>query len=325
MSRGAAMADFLTATGWDAAQAEVLAGDASARRYWRLWRGAESAVLMDADPATGEATGPFLAVGGWLLAQGYSAPRILAADEAAGFLLLEDLGDGTFGAVLAREPGLEAVLIGATVGFLADMQQKSPPGFLKPGDGAALGALTGLLAETYCAGSTGARAIAPLITDLYDRLTFLPPVVSLRDFHAGNLIWLPDRPGHSRIGLLDFQDAFVADPAYDLVSLLQDARRDTGPGVEAEAIRLYLGQTGHDEERFRAIYALIGAQRALRILAVFARLAGAGKSQYLDLMPRVWRHLTRNLTHPALAPLRRLIEECVPEPTPVFRAAWGAA
>ncbi len=325
MSRGAAMADFLHAAGWAAARAEVLAGDASARRYWRLWRGTESAVLMDADPATGEATGPFLAVGGWLLAQGYSAPRILAADEAAGFLLLEDLGDDTFGAVLAREPALEGVLIGATAGFLADMQQRSPPGFLKPGDGAALGALAGLLAETYCAGSTGARAIGPLIAGLHDRLTFLPPVVSLRDFHAGNLIWLPNRVGPSRIGLLDFQDAFIADPAYDLVSLLQDARRDMGPGVEADAICLYLGQTGHDEERFRAVYALIGAQRALRILAVFARLAGAGKPQYLELMPRVWGHLTRNLAHPALAPLRHLVEESVPEPTPGFRARWRAA
>ena len=325
MSRGAAMADFLKAAGWGAARVEVLAGDASARRYWRLWRGTESAVLMDADPATGEATGPFLAVGGWLLAQGYSAPRILAADEAAGFLLLEDLGDDTFGAVLMRAPEREGVLIGATVGLLGDLHRKGPPPFLKAGDGAALGVLVGLLAETYCAGSEKARALPGLIAALFDQLAFLPPVVSLRDFHAGNLIWLPDRIGPARIGLLDFQDAFVTDRAYDLVSLLQDARRDTGPGVEAEAIRLYLGQTGVDGGRFGAIYALIGAQRALRILAVFARLAQAGKPQYLDLMPRVWGHLTRNLAHPALASLRRAVEDSVPEPTPERRAKWGAA
>jgi hypothetical protein len=147
-------------------------------------------------------------------------------------------------------------------------------------------------------------------------------VLALRDFHAENLVWLPDRAGVARVGLLDFQDAEAGHPAYDLVSLLKDARRDLAPGLEQEMIDRFLSRTGCDPERFAAAYAALGAQRNLRILGVFARLSmHFGKPHYVDLIPRVWAHLTASLRHPALAPLARRVADDLPEPTPDILAS----
>ncbi|MBS0563613.1 MAG: phosphotransferase [Proteobacteria bacterium] len=320
--RDADIAAFIAAAGWSGAAIRPLAGDASARRYFRLARGPESAVLMDADPARGEAVGPFLAVGDWLAARGYSAPRVLARDPARGLLLLEDLGDALFARIVAGEPRREADLYRAATDFLADLHRHRPPPFLKAGDGPALAELVAILPDWYLAGmdapvTDAALALPGLIADLHAGLVGAPPVAALRDFHAENLIWLPDRQGVARIGLLDFQDAFAADPAYDLVSLLQDARREVSAGIQAACLRAYVAARGLDERRFLPAYALMGAQRALRILAVFARLCMAGaKPQYLDHAPRVWASLQRNLAHPALARLARAVADGVPAPTP---------
>jgi len=319
--RDAQIAAFLAASGWGGCLAEPLAGDASARRYLRLRRGPDRAVLMDADPRRGEQVQPFLAMGGWLRAQGYSAPAVLAADAPLGLLLLEDLGDGLFARLVAANPGCEAQLYQAATGFLADLHRQTPPGFLAAGDGPALAELVAILPDWYLMGmdapvTPAALMLPDTVAALYDQLAEGPPVVSLRDFHAENLIWLPDRAGVARVGLLDFQDAFVTDRAYDLASLLQDARRDVSTATEAACLRAYIAATGRDETTFRAVYALMGAQRALRILAVFARLCMAGgKPHYLDYAPRVWSYLQRNLAHAALGPLAQIIAVAVPEPT----------
>lgn len=316
---------FLTATGWGGASIEPLAGDASARRYLRLRRGPERAVLMDADPAQAEQVGPFLAVGGWLTAQGYSAPAVLAADEHHGLLLLEDLGDGLFARLAARDPARELPLYQAATGFLADLHRHPPPDFLAAGDGVALADLVAILPNWYLAGmdapiTPAALALPGMIATLYDQLAHAVPVVSLRDFHAENLIWLPGRVGVAQVGLLDFQDAFVTDPAYDLASLLQDARRDVAVATEAACLHAYIAAKDLQESLFLPVYALMGAQRALRILAIFARLCMAGgKPHYLDYAPRVWSYLQRNLAHPALGGLAEIIAAAVPEPTAARR------
>ena len=142
-------------------------------------------------------------------------------------------------------------------------------------------------------------------------------MVVLRDYHAENLIWLPERSGAARVGLLDYQDALEGPPAYDLVSLLEDARRDTSAELRDAMIRQYCEATGQSEAAILAQSALCGAQRNLKILGLFVRLSQtAGKHAYLDLLPRVWGHLQRNLAHPALADLQTWVTTNVPPPDP---------
>jgi N-acetylmuramate 1-kinase len=320
-ARSAEIETFLRGCGWQGADMEPLAGDASSRRYFRLRRGEDPAVLMDADPANGESVGRFSRVGRWLLQKGYSAPRIFAQDATRGFLLMEDLGDALFARLVADRPGDETWLYRAATDFVADLHRQRPPAFLARADGPALAGLVALAPQWYLPGigaEPGASAdrIAPLIGTLYDGLADMAPVVSLRDFHAENLIWLDARQGPARVGLLDFQDAFVTHPAYDLVSLLQDARRDVSAQTEADCLGRYMGGKGLDQDAFLGAYALIGAQRALRILGIFARLClRDGKPRYLEFVPRVWRYLERNLHHPALAPLAEAVQNGLPEPT----------
>ena len=312
---------FLSHCGWRDAARAPLAGDASARRYWRLRRGPERAVLMDADPARGESVDRFLRIGRWLLERGYSAPAVFAEDAARGFLLLEDLGDDLVARLVAGDRRREGRLYRAITGFLADLHHHAPPDFLGAGDGAALAELVELTPKWYLPGidadpNAAATRIAPLVAGLYAALNDAAPVLSTRDFHAENLIWLPRRSGAARIGLLDFQDAFATHPAYDLVSLLQDARRDVSAAVEVECVHHYCALKALSQSRFSAIYALLGAQRALRLIGVFARLSmHFGKPHYLGYAPRVWGYLERNLAHPALAELRDVVREGLPAPT----------
>ena len=130
-----------------------------------------------------------------------------------------------------------------------------------------------------------------------------------RDYHSENLLWLPQRQGLKRVGLLDFQLGQLGQPAYDLVSLLQDARRDVLPATRDESITHFLNLSGHGHADFMASFAAIGAQRAARILGLFTRLALMGKPRYIKLMPRVWRQLNENLAHPALLPLQGLLRQ----------------
>lgn len=315
---------LLRTAGWAGAAASPVAGDASARRFTRLARPDGSrAILMDASAEANGSSARFADLSAWINANGFSAPRVLAADLPGELLLVEDFGDGLFARLLQKNLARELDLYSATAEFLADFQRLRPPPGLTPLDGPALGALTGLIAEWYLPGMEApvtdeAKAFPDLIARLYDGLAGPAPLVtSLRDFHAENVLWMADRNGPARLGLIDFQDAVIAHPAYDLVSFLQDARRDLQPGTEARIFDLYCDRSGHDPERLGPVYALIGAQRALRILGVFARLIGqSGKTRYAAFFPRVWDHLSANLAHPALAPLGRLVRETLPEPTP---------
>ncbi len=319
---GAAVA-FLAAAGWGGAAAAALAGDASARRYWRLTRGAARAVLMDAPPGQADRAADFVAIAAHLRGIGLSAPEVLAAAPDDGFLLLEDFGDALFARLAAAEPACEATLYEVAAEALAVVQaHPAPPGLPDPGP-ADWAAAAALALDAYAGaagaapGAAAAGAFTAALAEALDRHGGGPRVLILRDYHAENLIWLPGRAGAARAGLLDFQLAQMGNPAYDLVSLVQDARRDLGPGVAARTIRRFADSAGSTPSG--AALAVWGAQRALRILGVFARLCtGAGKPGYLALMPRVWGHLQENLAHPALAPLAAACA-VLPPPTPALR------
>ena len=307
--------DFIARAGWRGAARAVLPGDASARRYERLIRDGASAVLMDAPPPRA-AVAPFVAIARLLAGMGYSAPALLAVDEEHGFVLLEDLGDDSFAALLAGPPGdaLEATLHEAATDLLLDLHRRPPPAALPRYDRPWMANDASLFLEAAgarsLAGSFAAAWCGPL-----EAAARAPAALCLRDFHVGNLMWLPARDGARRVGLLDFQDARIGPRAYDLVSLLQDARRDSMPGLADAMVARYLrGSPGLDPAAFHAAYAILGAQRSVRIIGVFSRLARRdGKPGYLAHLPRVWGQLETNLAHPALGPVRAWFDGHLPE------------
>ncbi len=318
--------DFLAANGWPGAEIRPLAGDASFRRYFRVHgAGGRTAVLMDAPPEH-EDVGPFLKIADHLLDRGFSPPRPLAVDRGQGLLLLEDFGDDRVGPLLQREPHRERAIYETAVDIIARIAARPAPGDIPPYDEAAMAREVALFPDYY----------APALALAVDEASYLPawreawgdvlraaaenPVLVLRDYHADNLMVLPDS---ATLGLLDFQDALAGHPAYDLVSLLQDARRDVAPELEEAMIERYARAASIEDSRlFRAHYEILGAQRNTKILGIFTRLwKRDGKPHYLPLQPRVWAYLERNLAHPALAPVRAWFDAHVP---PEKRAAaWS--
>lgn len=327
IDRAAASSAFLAAAGWGAARRQFLAGDASDRSYERLTLGHQTAVLMDAPPGQGDDPASFIAIADHLNALGLSAPRILARDLVQGFLLIEDLGDGIFARLLAQDQSRELALYTAATDVLVHLQrQPAPPGLpdLTAQDWAEAAAFA---LDWYAFAATGhapdKAAFVAALAGAMARHANGPRVLILRDYHAENLLWLPDRAGLARVGLLDFQLGQMGQPGYDLVSLLQDARRDVTPQTEGAMVARFADATGAAD--FPAAYAVLGAQRALRIMGIFARLClKGGKPQYLSLMPRVWAQLQRNLAHPALAGLADVCAQLLPEPTPETLERIGA-
>lgn len=312
---------FVQRAGWGNATRRHLAGDASDRSYDRLTRNGTSVVLMDAPPGKGDDTATFVSIAGHLANLGLSAPAVLAQDLSGGFLLLEDLGDGLYAREIARHPVLEPALYAAATDVLIHLQSTPPAPDLPNLSPADWAQAAGLALDWYCLAITGVRAdpadFIACLTDLLDSYANGPSVMILRDYHAENLLWLPDRTGLARVGLLDFQLAQLGQPGYDLVSLLQDARRDVAADTEAAMCARMIAAKGVTAADFHRSYAVLGAQRALRILGIFPRLCLLhGKAQYLPLLPRVWGQLQRNLAHPALAPLAMICANLLPEPTP---------
>jgi len=311
---------FLARCGWGQADRRFLAGDASDRSYDRLTRGPQTAVLMDAPPGKGDDPATFIAIAEHLNHIGLSAPRILGQDLNHGFLLIEDLGDDLLARLTAAHPETEAALYHGAVDVLVHLQCHPAPSGLMDLSAQDWAKAAAFALDWYAYGATGSRPDnTPFVAAMTRALTQHadgPRVMILRDYHAENLLSLPDRSGVARIGLLDFQLAQMGQPAYDLVSLLQDARRDVSAPVQAAMIAHFVKAKGLDRPSFDVAYAVLGAQRALRILGIFARLCVvAGKKGYLDLIPRVWGPLQRNLAHPALHDLRSICDEQLPPPT----------
>lgn len=320
---------FLESAGRGQAARQFLAGDASDRSYERLTWGAETAVLMDAPPGKGDDPATFLGIAAHLAGLGLSAPRCFAQDLENGFLLLEDLGDGIFARLVRDEPSLENRLYSAATEVLVRLQDQPAAANLPNLSAANWAEAACFVLDWYRFAITGDRVdgtkFCAILTDLLTTYADGPRVMILRDYHAENLLWLPDRQGLARVGLLDFQLAQLGQPGYDLVSLLQDARRDVSPQTESAMLRHFMAQTDRPEAEFLPAYAVLGAQRALRILGIFARLClHGGKSGYLPLIPRVWAQLQGNLAHPALAPLAEICATLLPEPSPEALARIGA-
>ncbi|MGL4542743.1 MAG: aminoglycoside phosphotransferase family protein [Polymorphobacter sp.] len=302
---------FLAANGWAGARILPLAGDASFRRYFRIVEGCGAserrAVLMDAPPDK-EDSRPFLSIGAHLHSLGFSAPQPLAIDLAQGLILLEDFGDARVNPLLIDAPAREPEIYAAAIDLLAALHRHPAPAIAPYGE-AELRREVRLFVEWYL--PAAGTAEAPGYDAAWDnvfasilRETRASPVLTLRDYHADNLM-LIDRPGLRGLGLLDYQDALAGHPAYDLVSLLQDARRDVAPALEAAMLDRYTAAAGiTDRAGFRAAYEILGAQRNTKILGVFTRLwKRDNKPAYPQFNPRVWGYLERNLAHPALGPV----------------------
>jgi aminoglycoside/choline kinase family phosphotransferase len=307
---------FLAAHGWGDAQILPLAGDASFRRYFRVVGDGRQAVLMDAPPPQ-EDPRPFVAVAEWLCAQGLTAPAILARDLERGLLLIEDFGDVRLRETLDERPEAEAGYYAGVVDLLARLHARpAMPGLPVHGLDQWLDEVMlfpdwyapalGLEVDRDAFRTAWEAALAPVAADGIARVTVL------RDFHAENIMLLGGREGIAHFGLLDFQDALVGHPAYDLASVLEDARRDVTPAVEAAMLDRYVAATARDD-RFRAAYWALAAQRNTRILGVFVRLwKRDGKPGYRRFQPRMWGLLERDLTHPALAPVKAWFDAHVP-------------
>ncbi|MCE6952523.1 phosphotransferase [Cereibacter sphaeroides] len=323
MSERAALSRaFLERAGWGGAARGFLAGDASDRSYDRLTNSAGTAVLMDAPPGRGDDPAAFVAIAAHLRGLGLSAPEVLAADLPNGFLLLEDLGDALF-ARLLPDPVAEPMLYAAATDVLVHLQDAPAPAGLPDLSAQDWAEAAGFAPDWYAFAATGQRPdrarFTALLAEAMARHADGPRVLILRDYHAENLLWLPEREGLARVGLLDFQLAQMGQPGYDLVSLLQDARRDVPGDIERSMMLRFAAATGAGEASFTATYAVLGAQRALRILGVFARLClVAGKPGYVALIPRVWDQLWRNLRHLALAALAEECRALLPEPRPAL-------
>lgn len=316
---------FVARAGWGGAIVAPLPGDASFRRYFRLTRAdGDTAMLMHAPPPH-EDPAPFLHVAAWLTANGQRAPEILATDAPAGWVLTEDFGNDRMRDWLDLHPGDEATAYAAAVDALAALH-RVPAGPFAPYDMAVYAREAALFTEWYCpaiglsvdaAGYDAAwqEALAPLL----GRQS--PGVTVLRDYHAENIMLLGGQADAPQ-GLIDFQDALVGHPAYDLVSLLQDARRDVPRELEAVMLDRYRAAMDISGDDFAADYALLGAQRNAKIVGIFTRLDKRdGKPKYLGLIPRVWDALERDLAHPALAPVARWFDANIPA---AIRHAQGA-
>ncbi len=313
---------FLARNGLDGAPVAPLADDCSFRRYFRVARDGRPLVVMDAPPDL-EETAPFARMSRLLNGYGYSAPRVLDCDAGGGFLLLDDFGDATYTRALAAGADERALYARAT-DLLADLHRRPPPG---PGAGvppysdAMLLDEAVLFVDWYLERGLGMALPAGARDGYLDAwrrclpaLRAAPEALVLRDYHVDNLMALEGRDGIAGCGLLDFQDATVGPASYDLVSLLQDSRRDLADGLEAEMLERYFAAAGPaGRGAFMLSYLGLGAQRALKVFGIFARQSALyGNHQYLAHIPRLWRHAEADLRPEEFAPVRDWIDRHVP-------------
>ena len=301
---------FLAASGWGDGEIVAMPGDASFRRYFRVWAPGRHAILMDAPPPH-ENPRPFLNVARWLCERGFAAPKIHAEDAGRGLVLLEDFGDARMRDTIDVAPEATIRLYERAIDTLIELRDHDAGPF---GDYtlAEYQREANLLTDWYCpaiglevdvAGYEAAWAAA-----LANVLAEPKRVTVLRDYHAENLMLLED----GSLGLLDFQDALAGHAAYDLVSLLQDARRDVEPELESAMLYRYCSIT-READAFRDAYHVLGAQRNAKIVGIFTRLwQRDGKPRYPSLLPRVWGYLERDLAHPALGPVADWFDANIP-------------
>ncbi|MDA0676301.1 MAG: phosphotransferase, partial [Proteobacteria bacterium] len=311
---------------WADAAREPLAADASFRRYIRLRKNGQSVLVMDAPPPK-ENVRPFIAIARHLVGLGLSAPSVLAEDHANGFLLLEDFGDDTFTRLLGRgepEQPLYRLAVDTLIHLHSARRAAMLPG-LPAYEATLLLAEVALLADWFVPAISGEplspssrRAHDDAWRAVFPLLASEPPALVLRDFHVDNLMRVAGRAGVAACGLLDFQDAVAGPKAYDLLSLLEDARRDVPHDMAAELRARYTAsmpdlRTPDCRRRFDVSYAVLAAQRHAKVIGIFTRLAVRdGKPVYLAHIPCVWRLLDRALEHDALAPVADWFRRTIP-------------
>lgn len=322
---------FLKAHGWQHCERQKIPGDASFRCYERLVMDGKHAILMDAPP-TQENIRPFVKIARYLRSLDLNAPEILAEDEENGLLLLQDFGNESFTKILNGTSSLsgkydEKTLYQRAVDVLIHLQQASHlPEDVAPYNEAVLKREVSLLTQWFLPhidlyDDAQLKTLEDEYFALWSKLypfTFATKQATVyRDYHADNLMWLEEEKDIKAVGLLDFQDALIGSTAYDLVSLLEDARRDVSPAIQSEMLDYFIQKTGlkdADMTAFKTAYAVLGAQRNSKIVGIFCRLAiRDGKSRYLSYLPRVWAHLEHDLSHPALAELKQWFDRVIPK------------
>ncbi|MDB2414703.1 phosphotransferase [Rickettsiales bacterium] len=317
---------FLADNNLEGFKREPMSSDASFRRYERLVAGDKSFILMDAPPEKEDVL-PFINIDGYLRRRDLNAPEIYAKDENNGFLLLEDFGDFSFTNVLSGKTEYgdkysEAELYIAATNVITQLHRSTLPNVMPKYDDELLLNECELLTKWYCPNILGGKIddsakdeYLSIWKDLCKKAHIGDDVVVLRDYHADNLMWLPERLGAKNVGILDFQDAVIGSPVYDIVSLLEDARRDVDSETVYAVIDHYLSlRKSIKKDDFMAAYAILAAQRNCKIIGIFARLAVRdGKERYLDYLPRVWGHLERGIEHPVLLPFKDWLNKYIPK------------
>lgn len=284
---------FLAENEIENCEIKKVAGDASFRSYYRVFCDKGTFILMFAPPKY-EDIKPFENIGDFLVQNKFSAPKIFARDENLGFLLLEDLGDDTYGRVLAKDLSDEFELYKKACDVLLELHKLPAPQGIAVYNHALFFREVMLLVDWYLPLQKKQMTLQEkarfkfLWFQLFDLIDKENQVLVLRDYHADNLMTLPQRQNHFSVGLLDFQDAVIGPKAYDLVSLLEDARRDVDENNRQKLFDYYLSKSGSDEKKFKTDYEILSLQRNIKIVGIFARLSMRdGKHNYLDLLPRV--------------------------------------
>lgn len=311
---------------WRDCKLSPIAGDASARRYFRLLREEVSvAILMDDPPDGSSATARFETIATELTTTGFAAPRIFLHDELRGIMIIEDLGRVDFASYLTQNPTDEYALYAAATDLISAIHLQRFEVNISKLTAPIAAKMIDLAALYYAPTAHNQEHLHDAMFRAFTENVSTDLDLSLRDFHAENLIWRAGKTGLDRVGLLDFQDACYAPVGYDLMSLLRDARRDVDPVVADRMISRFCTAIRRPVQEMSAQLACISVQRNLRILGIFARLAQvAGKKKYLTLLPRVWSHLLTDLDHPAMADLRTVVFATLPPPDATTLKRLGA-
>lgn len=303
---------FLSANGWADALVSPVAGDLSQRRYFRLRLRGKTAVLMDSskDP---QSTMRFCVVTEWLRNSGLSAPQVHAKDTRQGLLLIEDFGTQVVSSLLSSRSDFSDFYFDAVLDLLLTIRHQSAPDLDQP-NAHELAQWTTVTDTAYP--GVNIEALKAFRHVLETELSpFLQNcTVSLRDFHADNLMWLPDRHGILRFGLLDYQDAFLTHPVYDLVSTLTDARIEVPRNIREAGLSTYASRAQDDPDELRAAFALFSAQRNMRILGMFTAAAQSGKRHHLPKLTRVHRYFAEAMEHTIFDEVRHDVLSGLPDP-----------
>ena len=337
MSREVLRNQFIKKNGFLSDQLTAIPGDLSSRLYFNVNDGNKNYVVMDCPPDTNHFC-EYISIAKFLAEQEFSVPEIHDIDLENGFILMEDLGDYKIGKALNNNIKLpdeanEEKIYKRMIDVLVKLHNITPLSALENMEDEAYILESRKFIEWYVEILIGEELKEKSKEEFTEIMKYLlkiakiySPVMMLRDYHVDNLFWLPERVGHRKIGIIDFQDAKIASPAYDIVSLLEDARRDVSPELASKMISHYLKSFPQYERKdFLTAYHILGAQRNLKIIGLFSYKATKEKQTYLlKSLPRVIAHLKNDLRHPLLMPLKEWFDKTLPQKTIISAMTYGS-